>query len=173
MKIKPCMYEKVVGKFLNWREEDEMPAAVEFYKAILETIGTAEFSEWAKIGCARGDLSLYILRKTKSNQDSVSGIETLNTTEKRVKFMEDNQGEFIAFAQERYVPFVLPLEQIIAMLKAGNKTPDYTLVLDKAMLKIVTEMGNYYRYFVYHVLDRADGCESESTASQTYVSEGG
>jgi hypothetical protein len=173
MKIKPCMYEKVVEKFLNWREEGKMPAAVEFYKEILKTIGSIEFSEWAKIGYVRGDLSPYMLKKIKSDLESVSDIEALNTVEKRVKFLEDNQATFIAFAQERYVAFVLPLEQVVAMLKAGSKTTDCLLVLDTVMVRIMAEMGDYYRHFAFHILDRTDVCETQSVSNPAHLSKGG
>lgn len=173
MIIKPCMYEKVVEQFLNWRDEGEMPAAVAFYKAVLKKTGSIEFSEWAKIGYVRGDLSPYILKKIKSNEDRVSDIEALSTKEKRVKFLEDNQAAFIAFAQERYIPFILPLDQIVALLNSGDKTSDYVRVLDKVMVRIISEMGDYYRHFAFHVLDRTDVCETETTLNQTNISEGG
>ena len=166
MKIKPSMYKEVVERFLNWRVEGDMPAAVGIYKEIIKTVGAVKFAEWARVGFDRGELSLYMLNKIKTHEDRANDLGGLETTEKRVKFLEDNCEAFVSFIHERYVPFVLPLEEIVAMIKSKHKTDDCNHILDSVMIKILKEMGAYYRHYVFILLDRSDTCEPKKHVAE-------
>lgn len=168
MESSHCMYEAAVNGLLDWRKENDMPATVAFYQSVLNQSGHANFAQWAKPSEKKADMSLFMLNKKMSNTDILSSLEGFDTIEKRVKFLEDNIEVFLDFANERYCPYVVTLDQLTTLIELGNTANSYFNTLDDVIVLAVTNMSMSYRHYVFHFLN-SDGSSNHTDAKGNLI----